>query len=117
MEPARQGRTGLAGDGVIVGLSPTSWQDDGTVHVGAGLWCGIDCGLGLTYVLDHADGQWTVTATAGPVTISRRGSLSPGERPESFGIPAPTYSDSSEGATDVLKVGPPAGLARFFTGK
>ena len=55
-EPARQGLTGVAGDGIIVSLSPTSRQDDGTVHVGAGLWCGIDCGLGLTYVLDHADG-------------------------------------------------------------
>lgn len=69
-DPARQGLTGVAGDGVIVGLSPPWWQDDGTVHVGAGLWCGIDCGLGLTYVLDRIGGQWTVTGTTGPVAIS-----------------------------------------------
>ncbi|MBS9372300.1 hypothetical protein [Rhodococcus sp. B50] len=68
--PAPQGLTGVAGDGVIVGLSPTRRQDDGTVHVGAGLWCGIDCGLGLTYVLDRIDGQWTVTGTTGPVSVS-----------------------------------------------
>ena len=116
-EPARQGPTGVAGDGVIVGLSPTSRQDDGMVHVGAGLWCGIDCGLGLTYVLDHADGQWTVTATTGPGLHFVTGSLSAEERPGSFGMPASTYSGSSEGATDVLKVGPPSGLARFFTRK
>ncbi|WP_407440848.1 hypothetical protein [Rhodococcus sp. (in: high G+C Gram-positive bacteria)] len=68
--PARQGLTGVDNDGIIVGLSPVRRQDDGTVHVGAGLWCGIDCGLGLTYVLDHADGQWAVTGTTGPVSIS-----------------------------------------------
>jgi hypothetical protein len=68
--PERQGLTGVDNDGVIVGLSPTWRQDDGTVHVGAGLWCGIDCGLGITYVLDHVDGQWTVTGTTGPVLIS-----------------------------------------------
>lgn len=69
-DPARQGLTGVAHDGVIVGLSPTWPQDDGTVHISAGLWCGIDCGLGLTYVLDQVDGQWTVTGTTGPVSIS-----------------------------------------------
>ena len=67
---ARLGLTGVDNDGVIVGLAPVERQDDGTVHVGAGLWCGIDCGLGLTYVLDHADGQWAVTGTTGPVSIS-----------------------------------------------
>ncbi|WP_413767353.1 hypothetical protein [Rhodococcus pyridinivorans] len=69
-DPARQGLTGVTDDGVIVGLSPTRRQDDGTVHLGAGLWCGLDCGLGLTYVLDRVDGQWTVTGTTGPVAIS-----------------------------------------------
>ncbi|KLL96195.1 hypothetical protein NJ76_18125 [Rhodococcus sp. IITR03] len=69
-EPARQGLTGVDNDGVLVGLSPLGRQDDGTVHVGAGLWCGRDCGLGLTYVLDHVDGRWTVTGTTGPVVIS-----------------------------------------------
>ena len=69
-DPARQGLTGVAHDGVIVGLSPTWPQDDGTVHIGAGLWCGIDCGLGLTYGLDQIDGQWTVTGTTGPISIS-----------------------------------------------
>lgn len=69
-EPTRQGVTGVAHDGVIVALSPTWWQDDGTVHIGVGLWCGIDCGLGLTYVLDRIDERWTVTGTTGPVSIS-----------------------------------------------
>lgn len=53
--------------GVIVGLAAPAYQDDGTVQVGAGLWCGFDCGIGLTYVLDDVDGQWTVTGTTGPV--------------------------------------------------
>lgn len=56
--------------GVIVGLAAPAYQDDGTVQVGAGLWCGFDCGIGLTYVLDDVDGQWTVTGTTGPVTIA-----------------------------------------------
>ncbi|WP_241387421.1 hypothetical protein [Rhodococcus sp. CH91] len=69
-DPTPQGFAGVAGDGVIISMSPGLRQDDGTIHVGAGLWCGIDCGLGLTYVLEQIDGQWTVTGTTGPVFIS-----------------------------------------------
>lgn len=66
----RQGLTGVENDGVIIELDPTQRQDDGRAHAGVRLWCGIDCGIGLTYVLERIDGQWTVTGTTGPVTIS-----------------------------------------------
>ncbi|WP_127947564.1 hypothetical protein [Rhodococcus spongiicola] len=71
-ERADPGRVGLGveNDGVIVGLTPAQRQDDGTVHVGAGLWCGMECGIGLTYIIDNIDGTWTVTGTTGPVIIS-----------------------------------------------
>ncbi|WP_305095033.1 hypothetical protein [Prescottella sp. R16] len=72
-QQAIAGRGGVVGgdeDGFVVALDAPAHQDDGTVHVGAGAWCGGDCGTWLTYVLDHVDGQWTVTGTTGPVWIA-----------------------------------------------
>lgn len=69
-DPDRQGRTGVRDDGAIVGLGEIEYNDDDTVTVGAGMWCGIDCGFGATYVLDDVDGQWIVTGHQGPISIS-----------------------------------------------
>ena len=66
----RQGLTGVENDGVIVGLAPVARQPDGTVHVGAGYWCGLDCGLALTYVVEDVGGHWHVTGKTGPVSIA-----------------------------------------------
>ncbi|MGK9271561.1 hypothetical protein KXR83_11250 [Williamsia muralis] len=68
--PERQGLTGVENDGVIVGLAALAHQSDGTVHVGAGYWCGGLCGLALTYVVGKLDGRWQVTGRTGPVSIS-----------------------------------------------
>lgn len=69
-DPGRQGRTGVVGDGTIVTLEEIEFREDGTVTVGAGMWCGLDCGFWATYVLDNPDGQWIVTGNEGPVSIS-----------------------------------------------
>ncbi|QCB51289.1 hypothetical protein E5720_20775 [Rhodococcus sp. PAMC28707] len=69
-DPERSGLTGVENDGVIISFVPTQRQENGTAHVGAYLWCGIDCGIGLTYVLDNVDGHWTVTGTTGSISIS-----------------------------------------------
>lgn len=69
-DTGRQGLTGVVNDGVIIALDPPLQQDGGTTHTGVRLWCGIDCGMGLTYVIGNIDGQWTVTGTTGPVSIS-----------------------------------------------
>ncbi|WP_137725892.1 hypothetical protein [Prescottella subtropica] len=72
-QPAITGRGGVVGgdeDGFVVALDAPAHQDDGAVQVGASAWCGGDCGIWLTYVLDHVDGQWVVTGTTGPVWIA-----------------------------------------------
>jgi hypothetical protein len=66
----RQGLTAVENDGVIVGLAPLVHQGGGTVHVGAGYWCGGDCGLAVTYLVDKVDGHWQVTGKTGPVSIA-----------------------------------------------
>jgi hypothetical protein len=66
----RQGLTAVENDGVIVGLAPLAHQSDRTVHVGAGYWCGGDCGLALTYVVEKIEGRWQVTGKTGPVSIA-----------------------------------------------
>ena len=49
---------------VIIELDPAAFDDDG-VTVEANLWCGLLCGLSITYrVVERADG-WTVTGTEG----------------------------------------------------
>ncbi|QCQ90940.1 hypothetical protein [Rhodococcus sp. SGAir0479] len=66
----RVGLTGVENDGVVIGLAAPQYQDDGTVRIGTGLWCGIDCGIALAYVLERTEEHWAVTGTTGPVTIS-----------------------------------------------
>ncbi|GAC82074.1 hypothetical protein SAMN04488550_0050 [Gordonia malaquae] len=66
----RQGLTAVDNDGVIVGLAPLAYQGEGTVHVGAGYWCGGDCGLAVTYVVDKVHGHWQVTGQTGPMSIA-----------------------------------------------
>ena len=69
-DPARQGRTGVVDDGAIIGPGKIQYNDDDTVTVGAGLWCGRDCGFGSKYVLYNTDGRWTVEGSEGPISIS-----------------------------------------------
>ncbi|MCZ4079968.1 hypothetical protein O1W68_18640 [Rhodococcus sp. H36-A4] len=69
-DPERSGLTVVENDGVIISFIPARQQENGGVHVGAYLWCGVDCRLGLTYALDKVDGHWTVTGTTGPISIS-----------------------------------------------
>lgn len=69
-DPTRQGRTGVVDDGAIISLEEIEYNDDDTVTVGAGMWCGMDCGFWTTYVLGNTDGQWTVTGNEGPISIS-----------------------------------------------
>ncbi|AYJ47710.1 hypothetical protein [Rhodococcus sp. P1Y] len=69
IDPGGQGLTGVVNDGVVVGLSAISTRDDGAVEVGAGFWCGVDCGFGTTYLVENSDG-WHVTENIGPTSIS-----------------------------------------------
>jgi hypothetical protein len=70
MDPARQGVTGVDNDGVIIGLGPIEPQGEGTVHVGAGFFCGGLCGLGLTYVVQNIGDQWVIVGKTGAESIS-----------------------------------------------
>lgn len=69
-DPGRRGMTGVDNNGVIVSLSDIAHRGDGTAEVGAGYWCGIDCGYGTTYVVGEIAGRWEVLDNAGPITIS-----------------------------------------------
>jgi hypothetical protein len=64
-----QGMGGVENNGVIIAVGPLE-PEDGRIHVSSSLWCGGLCGQWLTYVLAEDDGRWTITGTAGPVSIS-----------------------------------------------
>lgn len=70
-DPARQGATGVQNDGAVVGLSAIVERTEGIVEVGAGYWCGVDCGYGSTYVVEEMNGRWQVTdVILGSVVVS-----------------------------------------------
>lgn len=58
------------GEGVIVTLGNIYEQEDGSVHVPAGLHCGGLCAAGMTYVLEETGSGWMVTGFTGPMWIS-----------------------------------------------
>lgn len=65
-----QGVTGVQNDGVVIGLSAIEEPPEGTVVVGAGFWCGVDCGFGTTYLVEESNDGWHVTRNIGPISIS-----------------------------------------------
>ncbi|WP_338888785.1 hypothetical protein [Rhodococcus sovatensis] len=69
-DPSGQGVTGMQDDGVVIGLSAIEEPPEGTVLVGAGFWCGVDCGFGTTYVVEESNDGWHVTRNIGPISIS-----------------------------------------------
>lgn len=69
-DPGGQGVTGVQNDGVVIGLSAIEERPEGTVLVGAGFWCGVDCGFGTTYVVEESNDGWHVTRNIGPTSIS-----------------------------------------------
>ena len=69
-DPGGQGVTGVQNDGVVIGLSAIEKRPEGTVLVGAGFWCGVDCGFGTTYVVEESNDGWHVTRNIGPTSIS-----------------------------------------------
>jgi hypothetical protein len=59
------------GNGVIFTLGnihPT--DDEDTVEVPSGLYCGGLCGTGMTYIVERQGDMWVVTGVTGPVWIS-----------------------------------------------
>jgi hypothetical protein len=71
-DSVRDGKSGIKGvknDGVIITLGAIA-GDGEEVEVGNSLWCSIGCGQWLTYVVELQDGQWEVTGTTGPSSIS-----------------------------------------------
>jgi hypothetical protein len=70
VDPKLNGMSGVVDNGVIVGLGAIEHQNNTSMHVGAGFFCGSVCGTGLTYVVEKIDGQWQITGNTGPFSIS-----------------------------------------------
>ena len=58
------------GDGIIISLGNIHHQEDGTVQLPFFMTCGGLCGIGKTYVLQRAGGEWAVSGSVGPEIMS-----------------------------------------------
>ncbi|NCF68905.1 MAG: hypothetical protein GWP61_23330 [Chloroflexi bacterium] len=58
------------GDGIIISLGNIHPQEDGTVQLPFFMTCGGLCGIGKTYVLQRAGGEWAVSGSVGPEIMS-----------------------------------------------
>jgi hypothetical protein len=70
VEELPDGFSRVTGNSVIISLREIKRVSSDTIHVKTTDFCGSLCGGGTTFVVSGGNGQWSISGTIGPSTIS-----------------------------------------------